>query len=281
MMARRALARPVLIAGLSLAMVGLLSASAFGAPEGTSLKRASASPTARVRSFLLTARFVQAQTLLAQKHSRADHLRGPRAASRPALLAHIPMPLPITASPGKGKVIGTMPSTSRYLGQPLTAWIEDTTPNGRFGKVPVPFTGSPSAGWIRIAGLQLEHTPYSVRIDRSDHLLTVMKLGKPIMSFPAATGAPTSPTPVGRFFVTDRVPIPSGGPFGTYAFGLSGLQPNLPAGWSGGDQLAIHGTDDPGSIGTSSSAGCLRVGQPALTRLEPLLIPGTPVTVVP
>ena len=45
----------------------------------------------------------------------------------------------------------------------------------------------------------------------------------------------------GRYFVTDRVPVYVGSPYGSFAFGLSGIQPNLPAGWSGGDQLAIHG----------------------------------------
>lgn len=170
---------------------------------------------------------------------------------------------------------------TRYLGQALTAWVEQTAADGRFGKVPVPFTTDSISGWIRIKGLQLERTPYSVRIDRSRHLLTVMKLGKAIMRVPAATGAPASPTPIGRFFVTDRVPIPSGGAFGTYAFGLSRLQPHLPVGWSGGDQIAIHGTDDPRSIGTSSTAGCLHVGRSALARLVPLLLPGTPVIIRP
>ena len=69
------------------------------------------------------------------------------------------------------------------------------------------------------------------------------------------------------------------GPFGWYAFGLSGHQPNLPAGWSGGDQLAIHGTNNPSSIGTAASAGCLRVSATALGTLKRFLRLGTPVVV--
>jgi lipoprotein-anchoring transpeptidase ErfK/SrfK len=52
-------------------------------------------------------------------------------------------------------------------------------------------------------------------------------------------------------------------------------------GWSGGDQLAIHGTNDPGSIGTPASAGCLRVSAPALWVLKRALRPGTPVVIHP
>ena len=98
---------------------------------------------------------------------------------------------------------------------------------------------------------------------------------------PTATGAPVSPTPPGEYFVTDRIPFPSGGSLGTFAFGISGIQPNLPPGWSGGNQLAIHGTNDPSSIGTSASAGCMRVSEQALDRLLPLLQLGTPVIVEP
>jgi lipoprotein-anchoring transpeptidase ErfK/SrfK len=77
--------------------------------------------------------------------------------------------------------------------------------------------------------------------------------------------------------ISDRVAFPGGGVLGTYAFGLSGIQPNLPPGWSGGNQLAIHGTNDPSSIGRSASAGCLRVAERVLDRLKRVLRVGTPV----
>ena len=103
-----------------------------------------------------------------------------------------------------------------------------------------------------------------------------------VATFPAAIGTPSTPTPTGRFSVTDLVATgdPSG-PFGWYAFGLSGHQPNLPAGWGGGDQLAIHGTNAPSSIGTAASAGCLRVSAGALSVLKAQLRLGTPVVIQP
>jgi len=116
-------------------------------------------------------------------------------------------------------------------------------------------------------------------VDLSQHRITVSKSGRVLFGFPAATGAAASPTPIGEYFVTDRIAF-SGGYLGTFAFGISGIQPRLPAGWSGGDQLAIHGTNDPSSIGRSVSAGCLRVSERSLDRLKPLLQLGTPVIVV-
>ena len=67
--------------------------------------------------------------------------------------------------------------------------------------------------------------------------------------------------------------------FGSFIFGLSGVQTNLPAGWGGGNLLAIHGTNNPASIGLASSAGCLRVSRATLERLEAVLVLGAPVIV--
>jgi lipoprotein-anchoring transpeptidase ErfK/SrfK len=109
-----------------------------------------------------------------------------------------------------------------------------------------------------------------------------MRGSRVLHAFVAAVGASDSPTPIGRFSVTD--PIATGdasGPYGWYAFGLSGHQPNLPPGWSGGDQLAIHGTNNPASLGTAASAGCLRVSAAALAILKQALRPGTPVLIHP
>ena len=95
-----------------------------------------------------------------------------------------------------------------------------------------------------------------------------------------AVGAAGSPSPLGRFWVTDRVAVPNSQPyFGSYAFGLSTIQPNTPAGWTGGNQMAIHGTNAPGTIGTAASAGCLRVSEGTLDRLRAMVGLGTPVVI--
>ena len=116
--------------------------------------------------------------------------------------------------------------------------------------------------------------------DLSERRITVTKFGRVLFGMPAAIGSGGSPTPPGEYFVTDRIAF-SRGYLGTFAFGISGIQPKLPPGWSGGNQLAIHGTNSPSSIGTPASAGCLRVSERSLDRLKPLLRLGTPVIVVP
>jgi lipoprotein-anchoring transpeptidase ErfK/SrfK len=202
-------------------------------------------------------------------------------AIQPALLAVIPRTLPITALPGGGRVLGVMPSSSKYIHTPTVAWIEAESANRRYGKVSVPYHGFETTGWISLVGLKLRRTPITVHAYLSRHLMTVSRLGTVILRFRAATGAPSSPTPPGHYFVTDRVPENPFGPYGAFAFGISGIQTRLPPGWGGSDQLAVHGTNSPGTIGMSVSAGCLRVSARVLQELRPLLQLGTPVLIEP
>ena len=217
--------------------------------------------------------------------------RGPRAevppvrAVRPGpapvkfLLVRITHSLPIMSSPGGGHEIGVMPTVSKYYHVPLVAWVVSRSADGLFGQVPMPYSGSAALGWISLRNLPRSCTSISVVADLSRHELTVRQGAKVLFRTPAATGAAWSPTPVGHFFVTDRVPFSPGSALGAFAFGLSGIQPHLPPGWSAGNQLAIHGTSNPASIGTSASAGCLRIGAAPLMRLESMLSVGTPVLI--
>ena len=203
----------------------------------------------------------------------------PKLKAHPNLLVEITHGLSITSSPGGGRTVGYMPATSPQFGFRTYAWVIKRSANGKYGRVPVPYSSRGGTGWIPLRGLHRLHTGITIRADLSRHQITVERLGKVIMRMQAATGAPWSPTPAGRYFVTDRVPFYVGSSYGSFAFGISNYQYDLPSGWHGGSQLAIHGTNDPGSIGHSVSAGCLRVSERSLALLKPLLRLGTPVII--
>ena len=59
------------------------------------------------------------------------------------------------------------------------------------------------------------------------------------------------------------------------AFALSATQPNLPAGWTGGNRIAIHG----GPTGAAVTAGCIHAAEADLSYLMRLVPLGTPVTI--
>jgi lipoprotein-anchoring transpeptidase ErfK/SrfK len=186
----------------------------------------------------------------------------------------------VRSAPG-GRIVGRLAGRTP-LGTPTWLWAIAETRDQRWARVVLPWTPNGRTGWVWLPGHRIIHTRTWVQADLSRRRLMLMHGTHTEHTFAAAIGAPDSPTPTGRFSVTD--PIATGnpnGPFGWYAFGLSGHQPHLPPGWTGGDQLAIHGTNDPTTLGDAISAGCLHVSATALATLKRALRPGTPVIIHP
>jgi lipoprotein-anchoring transpeptidase ErfK/SrfK len=140
--------------------------------------------------------------------------------------------------------------------------------------------GNGVVGWVpRTAAVRLQRSRFSVEADLSERLLTLRDEGRIVFRRRVSIGASGSPTPSGRFHVTDQI---SGRRWrlGCCIVVLSGTQPRLPLGWSGGDRLAIHGRSGAARIGLPTSAGCLHATEQTLRMLAELPL-GTPVVFHP
>src|SRR5207244_11502751 len=133
--------------------------------------------------------------------------------------------------------------------------------------------------WLKpSSAVELHGTKVSIRVDLSKRRLELRKGSRTVRSFKVAVGRQGSSTPVGRFAITDKLSGSRYGPYyGCCILALSGHQPHTPPGWRGGNRLAIHGTDSPGTIGTPASAGCLRAADSDLRVLMRRVPVGTPV----
>jgi lipoprotein-anchoring transpeptidase ErfK/SrfK len=149
---------------------------------------------------------------------------------------------------------------------------------GRWYGVLHPSLPNGRAGWIPVDAVHLLREPWEIVIDRSERRMHVRRHGREVDVFPVAVGRPGSPTPAGRFAVTDRLTPAPGAPYGCCILALTGRQTSLPSGWSGGDRLAIHGTTS-NLVGGAYSAGCVRVRDRDLRRLFRRIPVGTRVTV--
>jgi lipoprotein-anchoring transpeptidase ErfK/SrfK len=131
---------------------------------------------------------------------------------------------------------------------------------------------------VRARAVRLTTTPKSLTIDLSRRLLLLKRGDHVVRRMTVTIGRPGSPTPTGRFAVTDKLAGSNYGPYyGCCILALSAHQPNLPAGWTGGDRIAVHGTNAPSTIGAAASAGCLRAGDADLHILMRRVPLGTPV----
>jgi lipoprotein-anchoring transpeptidase ErfK/SrfK len=138
-----------------------------------------------------------------------------------------------------------------------------------------------STGWVRAGDVRLSRTTYRVEVSLARRTMTLYDGSRVVLHGPAAVGAAQTPTPVGRFFVTDLVRVGRTQPwYGPYALGLSGYSPTLTS-FAGGDgQVALHGTDHPETVGRAVSHGCVRLSNPTIAALAKVLPLGAPVFVV-
>jgi lipoprotein-anchoring transpeptidase ErfK/SrfK len=135
-------------------------------------------------------------------------------------------------------------------------------------------------GWIPVDNVTLLHEPYTLHIDLSARELVVHHEGRRVRRITVAVGRPGTTTPTGRFAVTDLLQIDGGHPaYGCCALALTGRQPNVPQGWSGGDRIAIHGTANEATLGTPASSGCLRASDHDMRWLLARIALGTPVRI--
>jgi len=105
------------------------------------------------------------------------------------------------------------------------------------------------------------------------------KNGKLVLSSTAAIGSSATPTPLGRYYVNQRlIPDDPSGPFGPGAVGISAFSDVL-TGWTQGGPIAIHGTNEPSSIGHAVSNGCIRLPNTVLRRVFAEALAGTPVLI--
>jgi hypothetical protein len=180
-----------------------------------------------------------------------------------------------------GRIVTRLGETTEF-GSPRSLSVVEQ--RGRWLGVVAPELGNGNIAWIdsRASGIRLGAIAMSVSIDLSRRLLVVKRGTKAVRRITIGVGAPGSPTPTGRFAVTDKIP---GSRYGSYygccILALSAKQPNLPVGWTGGDRIAVHGTDDPWTVGQATSAGCPHASEADMRYLLRVLPLGTPVFIHP
>jgi lipoprotein-anchoring transpeptidase ErfK/SrfK len=125
-------------------------------------------------------------------------------------------------------------------------------------------------------------------IDRSSFRLRLFKRLRWVKTYPIAVGAAGYDTPAGLYAIQNKAVNPAWSapdrPWAGLYRGrtVPGGAPENPlkARWLGiANGVGIHGTGDPGSIGTRASHGCIRMTVPAVIDLYPRAPVGTPVLI--
>jgi hypothetical protein len=212
---------------------------------------------------------------------------GPRATPPPTLLgrprhgtafaiAHVRKGarVDLESAPG-GPVVARLGDRTEF-GSPASFSVVATKP-GWLG-VTAPEMPNGELAWIARDPLKVDvyWTRWSIHADLSARRLELRYGKKAVARFPVTIGGSGTETPPGRYGVTDGISFEESPYYGCCALALSGHQTReLPAGWIGGNRLAIHGT--PGVVGNAESLGCIRATDETLRYLFRRVPLGTPV----
>jgi lipoprotein-anchoring transpeptidase ErfK/SrfK len=127
-----------------------------------------------------------------------------------------------------------------------------------------------------------------VTISKSSRRLRLFKRLKLAKSYGVAVGLPAFPTPSGLFSIANKAVNPAwtapnqpwAGAYANETVPGGSAENPLKARWMGiVGGVGIHGTGDPGSIGTAASHGCIRMTVPDVIDLYPRVPVGTPVLI--
>lgn len=136
-----------------------------------------------------------------------------------------------------------------------------------------------STAWVRSEQFTFSSHEYHAEIDLSAHQVTVWDGDTVVVQTAAVVGAAGSRTPLGTYFVNDKV-AGGGGAYGPWILSLSAFSEDLDTFNGGEPVIAIHGTNRPELVGQSLSNGCVRVPNDIIEVLAENVPLGTPVTII-
>jgi len=201
----------------------------------------------------------------------------PERVPRPSghLIAYVRSAVPLRTRPF-GRVVARLSARTPFGSPQALAVVRSR--RGRWLGVTTPGLGNAQLGWVdaRSGGLRFARTRLELDVDLSQRVVVLRRGSRVLRRMTVGVGRPGSPTPTGRFAVTDKLGGASySASYGCCIIALSATQPNLPAGWPGGNRIAIHG----GSTGGAVSTGCIHAAESDLRYLMRLVPLGTPVAI--
>jgi len=146
-------------------------------------------------------------------------------------------------------------------------------------RVQLPMRPNGATGYVQVSDVVVVQLRTRIEVDLSSRRIQVFRAGRSVLVTRAGVGRPGTPTPTGRYYVNQLLLSDDpDGVFGPGGVGISAFAPRLEQ-WPQGGPIAIHGTDQPATIGRAASLGCLRVPNHVVRWFFRNVPAGTPVLI--
>ena len=149
-------------------------------------------------------------------------------------------------------------------------------------RVRLPARPNGSTGWVRASVGSMTSTDWEIVVHRGQRRAFVLRDGRVRAGFKVVVGKPSTPTPLGTFFVVEKLRLAPGVTEGPWTL-LTSAHSNVLRAYDGGTgQVALHGTIGMSApLGTFASHGCVRFAPAAISWIAGHVEAGTPVIVIP
>jgi lipoprotein-anchoring transpeptidase ErfK/SrfK len=177
-----------------------------------------------------------------------------------------------------GAVVGFVGARRPLTGTPTVLPVLARRDRGgrEWLRVRLPRRPNGATGWIASDGTIAASLRWRIAIDRSRRRARVYRDGRLVRRFAVVVGAPGTPTPLGGFFVAERVRQPRGSVLGPWVLATSAYSNVLQEFAGGPGQIGLHGrTGLPEPLGSAASHGCVRFSDRAIAWLGRRARPGT------
>jgi lipoprotein-anchoring transpeptidase ErfK/SrfK len=151
-------------------------------------------------------------------------------------------------------------------------------------KVAIPARPNGQEGWVRASDVTLSQHQFHAELIVSERLLTVWNGNEQIAQTNVVVGRDNTATPIGTFYIAEKIPasvagVNPNGAYGPYILATSAYSEMLDEFDDGLPVIAFHGTNQPDLIGSAASNGCVRMPDDVVTMLAETIPAGTPVTI--
>ena len=146
--------------------------------------------------------------------------------------------------------------------------VRDAACRDLWYRVQLPVRPNGAVGYVAAVDLRLSAVRTRIDVDVTAAQLTLFRSGRRLLTATVAIGASATPTPLGRYYVNQRlIPDDAKGPFGPAAIGISAFSPVL-TGWAqGGRSRSTARTSRGRSAGPCrTAASAFRSRPPARVR---------------